>query len=310
MSQLVSRLAAEFTVMACDQRAAFAHRQLRSRRFLGSRSCCGAYLQNFLSNAIRYTRRGRVAPGLPAPRGRRLSIEVWDSGLRHSSGEARGNIRRIPAAGRIRRCTRNAAWVLAWRSRTGSRGMLGARRCRCARGPDAAASLRSSVPLGDACGGFIDRVPPPPILPMIAWRADACSAWKMNPQSSSESGASRELGMPTPWRCATARSGDGLGSKGSRAGYSVGGLSPRSRRQRLSNWRKRSQKIWGRRVPSIVITADHTQEAQTAATALRRARSCANQSSQPRCAAVMNQHASPTSPSLKALLSRRLRPSR
>ena len=27
------------------------------------------------------------------------------------------------------------------------------------------------------------------------------------------------------------------------------------------------QKIWGRRVPSIVITADHTQDAQTAATA-------------------------------------------
>src|ERR1700730_11027449 len=78
LAQVVAPLAAEFTVLArerglrlrtanCDH-TVFSDPQLLRR-----------VLQNFLSNSIRYTRRGRVLLGCRR-RGNTLCIEVWDSG--------------------------------------------------------------------------------------------------------------------------------------------------------------------------------------------------------------------------------------
>jgi len=56
-------------------------------------------VQNFVSNAIRYTRRGRVLVGCRR-RGNELSIEVWDTGRgipEHKIGEIFGEFRRLDA---------------------------------------------------------------------------------------------------------------------------------------------------------------------------------------------------------------------
>src|SRR3984893_624071 len=78
LTQVVGPLAAEFTVLARE-------RGLRLRTancdhtVFSDPPTLRRVLQNFLSNAIRYTRRGRVLIGCRR-RGNNLSIEVWDSG--------------------------------------------------------------------------------------------------------------------------------------------------------------------------------------------------------------------------------------
>jgi DNA-binding response OmpR family regulator len=102
---------------------------------------------------------------------------------------------------------------------------------------------------------------------MIAWPGDTFFAWKTSPQVLSGIEA-----LLVSWGCHTVA----LRDRESAMGWV-------QRREAVPDillvdyhldrgesgleLAQEMQKVWGRRVPSIVITADHTQEAQTAATA-------------------------------------------
>ncbi len=79
ISDLINNLQAEFTAVAADKGLRFRYKDckvvLRSDQQLLRR-----ILQNFLSNAIRYTQSGSILMGCRR-RGSKLRIEVWDTGV-------------------------------------------------------------------------------------------------------------------------------------------------------------------------------------------------------------------------------------
>lgn len=78
IDELLARLGVEFQALA-EQRGLVLHR-VASRAWVRSdRRLLRRVLQNFLSNALRYTRQGKVLLGCRR-RGGRLRIEVWDTG--------------------------------------------------------------------------------------------------------------------------------------------------------------------------------------------------------------------------------------
>ncbi|HWT17143.1 MAG TPA: PAS domain-containing hybrid sensor histidine kinase/response regulator [Patescibacteria group bacterium] len=78
LDDVLQHLASEFRVLAAERGLAL--RCIRTRAWVESDpQLLRRVLQNFLSNAVRYTQRGRVLIGCRR-RGAMLSIEVWDTG--------------------------------------------------------------------------------------------------------------------------------------------------------------------------------------------------------------------------------------
>ena len=78
IDDVLSALDVEFTALARERELGF--RRIRCGRYVRSDpALLRRVLQNFLSNAIRYTDKGRVLLGCRV-RGDRLSIQVWDTG--------------------------------------------------------------------------------------------------------------------------------------------------------------------------------------------------------------------------------------
>ena len=211
--------------------------------------------KNFLSTRSIYA--VEECSGLPAPRVAG-EYQVWDSG------------RGIPAEGagifeEFRRLkdstmTRNVVWVLAWRLRTGSPAcwtpVVAALVARTRR------VFAITVPLGN-CGGLI-AASLHPDLADDRWPADAFCL--------ENEPAVRNQALLVSWGCHTVALRDRESA--------MGWLQRREavpdillvdyhldRGESGLELAEEMQRIWGRRVASIVITADHTQEAQTAAIA-------------------------------------------
>ena len=262
LSQVIGPLAAEFTVLARDRglhlrtansdHVVFSDPQLLRR-----------VLQNFLSNAIRYTRRGRVLLGCRR-RGNHLSIEVWDSG------------RGIPEAKRkeifeeFRRLDdfdddqeRGLGLGLAIADRIA--GMLG-HPLSLRSWPGHGSVFAISVPLGDIAAVSLSRPSTPDLAEdRLAGRRVLC----MENEPAVLSGIEALL---SGWGCHTVavrnrESAMGWVRKGEalpdillvdyHLDHGESGL----------ELAEELQALWGAHVPSVVITADHTQDAQTAANA-------------------------------------------
>jgi len=262
LSQVVGRLAAEFTVMACD-------RGLRLRTancdhiVFSDPQLLRRVLQNFLSNAIRYTRRGRVLLGCRR-RGNQLSIEVWDSGRgipadkckeifeefrrldEFDDGQERGLGLGLAIADRIAGMLSHPLSLRSW--------------------PGRGSVFAIMVPLGDIAAVSSPRPAAPDLADdRLAGRRVLC----LENEPAVLSGIEALL---MSWGCDTVALRD---RESAMAFVQAGEAVPDillvdyhlDRAESGLELAEEMQKIWGRRVPSIVITADHTQDAQTAATA-------------------------------------------
>lgn len=78
VAELLNALDADFTVLAKDRDLAF-HKINSSQVVCSDKTLLRRILQNFLSNAIRYTRKGRIVFGCRVREGV-CRIEVWDTG--------------------------------------------------------------------------------------------------------------------------------------------------------------------------------------------------------------------------------------
>ena len=119
---------------------------LRRRRALAVRSdrrLLRRLLQNFVSNAIKYTPRGRVLVGARR-RGATCAIEVWDTGLGIPESKRAARVRRVPAArpgregrarARARPLDRGAARARARPSDRAALASTGAARCSASTAP-------------------------------------------------------------------------------------------------------------------------------------------------------------------------------
>ncbi|MFT6914004.1 MAG: PAS domain S-box-containing protein [Motiliproteus sp.] len=79
LDSLFSTLKAQFTVMACEKQLAF-HSVGCNRVIYSDQQLLRRVLQNFLSNAIRYTQSGKILLGCRR-HNQKLRIEVWDTGV-------------------------------------------------------------------------------------------------------------------------------------------------------------------------------------------------------------------------------------
>lgn len=78
VDQVIAALGAEFTVLANEQGLAF-HKVSSSMMINSNKQLLRRILQNFLSNALRYTTEGRILLGCRR-KGAMCQVEVWDTG--------------------------------------------------------------------------------------------------------------------------------------------------------------------------------------------------------------------------------------
>jgi Na+/proline symporter/signal transduction histidine kinase len=261
LAQVVGPLAAEFTVIArnrglglrtanCDH-VVFSDPQLLRR-----------VLQNFLSNSIRYTRRGRVLLGCRR-RGDAICIEVWDSGrgipqekqkeifeefrrLEYDDDQERGLGLGLAIADRIGKMLGHPLSVRSW--------------------PGRGSVFAISVPVGDEAAASLPRPAAPDLAKdRLAGRRVLC----MENEPAVLAGIEALL---SSWGCHTVavRDRESAMSWVRRAEAAPDILLVDYHLDRGESGlelAEEMQELWGSRVPSIVITADHTQGAQTAATA-------------------------------------------
>ncbi len=262
LAQVIEPLAAEFTVLARD-RGLRLHTANCNHIVHSDPQLLRRVLQNFLSNAIRYTRRGRVLLGCRR-RGEDLCIEVWDSGRgipESKRKEIFEEFRRLDEIDDDQE--RGLGLGLAIADRIA--GMLGH-----------ALSLRSwpgrgsvfgiSVPQGDLAAVSSVRPSTPNLAEdRLAGRRVLC----MENEPAVLSGIEALL---SSWGCNTVAVRD----RESAMGWVRRGEAPPDillvdyhldRGESGLELAEEMQVLWPSRVPSIVITADHTQEAQTAANA-------------------------------------------
>ena len=262
LAQVVMPLAAEFTVLARD-------RGLRLRTVncnhivVSDPQLLRRVLQNFLSNAIRYTRRGRVLLGCRR-RGTELSIEVWDSGRgipeekrkeifeefrrldEIDDDQERGLGLGLAIADKIARMLRHPISLRSWLGR--------------------GSVFAISIPLGDATA----VAPAGPAVPNLA--EDRLAGRRVLCLENEPAVLSGIEALLSSWGCQTMTVCDRESA--------IGWLQKREappdimlvdyhldRGQSGLDLAEQMQGLWGTRVPSIVITADHTQDAQTAAIA-------------------------------------------
>jgi Na+/proline symporter/signal transduction histidine kinase len=263
LARIIEALAGEFKLLARD-------------RGLGLRTSNCNYvvysdpqllrrvLQNFISNAVRYTRRGRVLIGCRR-RGQMLNIEVWDSGPgipEDRRAEIFEEFRRLDTDADA--SDRGLGLGLAIAERIAR--MLGHR-----------LSLRSwvergsvfaiSVPVGDPA------MVSSQVLTPAAINGDRLVGRRVLCMENEPAVLSGIQALLTSWGCDAVAVRDrasaiGLATNGEEVpdillvDYHLDrGVSGLALAEEI-------QTIWGARVPSIIITADHTQEAQTAATTL------------------------------------------
>jgi len=155
IDELLQHLATEFRVLAAERGLALrcvpCHAAVRSDPQLLRR-----VLQNFLSNAIRYTERGRVLLGCRR-RGDALSIEVWDTGPGIAAADQRvifEEFHRLERGGQgmglglaiAERVARLLDHPIALRSRLGHGTMFALRVPRAAAAPAALATAAPRAP--------------------------------------------------------------------------------------------------------------------------------------------------------------------
>ena len=218
-------------------------------------------LQNFLSNAIRYTRRGRVLLGCRR-RGNTLSIEVWDSGPgipEDKRKEIFEEFRRLDEFDGDQE--RGLGLGLAIADRIA--GMLGhplSLRSWLGRG----SVFAVAVPLGDLAAVALPR---PDTYDLDEDRLVGRCILCLENEPAVLSGIEALL---SSWGCRTVAVRD----RESAMGWVLkGGAAPDillvdyhlDRGESGLELAEEMQELWGSRVPSIVITADHTQDAQSAA---------------------------------------------
>ena len=262
LAQVVGPLAAEFTVLARE-------RGLRLRTtncnhiVLSDPQLLRRVLQNFLSNAIRYTRRGRALLGCRR-RGNILSIEVWDSGC----GIAEENRKEIfEEFRRLDEFDDNQARGLGLGLAIADRiaGMLG-HPLSLRSWPGRGSVFSISVPLGDIAAVSLPRPSVPDLAEdRLAGRRVLC----MENEPAVLFGIEALLAS---WGCHIVTVRD---REAAMIWVQKGEAVPDillvdyhlDRGESGLELAEEMQELWGSRVPSIVITADHTQDAQTAANA-------------------------------------------
>ncbi len=262
LSQVVGPLTAEFTVLARDRglvlRTANCGQIVYSDPQLLRR-----VLQNFLSNAIRYTRRGRVLLGCRR-RGNELSIEVWDSGPgipQDKRKEIFEEFRRLDDFDDDQE--RGLGLGLAIADRIA--GMLGSS-LSLRSWPGRGSVFAISVPLGDSAAVPLPR---PAAANLAEDRLTGRRVLCMENEPAVLSGIEALL---SSWGCHTVAVRDRESAMGwIRKGEGLPDILlvdyHLDRGESGLELAEEMQELWGSRVPSIVITADHTQDAHTAANA-------------------------------------------
>jgi len=262
LAQVVGPLAAEFTVLARD-------RGLRLRTancdyiVFSDPQLLRRVLQNFLSNAIRYTRRGRVLLGCRR-KGNDLNIEVWDSGPgipEEKRKEIFEEFRRLDEFDDDQE--RGLGLGLAIADRIA--GMLG-HPLSLRSWPGRGSVFAIAVPVGDIAAVSLRRTSAPDLAEnRLAGRRVLC----MENEPAVLSGIEALL---SSWGCHTVAVRD---RESAMSWVRKGEAMPDillvdyhlDRGESGLELAEEMQELWGSRVPSIVITADHTQDAQTAANA-------------------------------------------
>jgi Na+/proline symporter/signal transduction histidine kinase len=262
LTRVIGPLVAEFKVLARDRglrlRAANCDHIVYSDPQLLRR-----VLQNFLSNAVRYTRRGRVLVGCRR-RGTSLNIEVWDSGPgipEEKQKEIFEEFRRLDSdcdaaerglglglaiADRIARMLEYRLSLRSW--------------------PGRGSVFAITIPVGDA-----RKVSSADTTTPAAW-SDRLTGRRVLCMENEPAVLSGIQALLSNWGCETVAVRD----RESAIGWAL-------KREAVPDIllvdyhldrgvsgldvAEEMQSLWGTRVPSIVITADHTQDAHTAATA-------------------------------------------
>jgi signal transduction histidine kinase len=262
LAQVVGPLAAEFTVLARDRGL-----RLRTAKcdhiVYSDPQLLRRVLQNFLSNAIRYTRHGHVLLGCRR-RGNSLNIEVWDSGRgipeekreeifeefrrldEFDDDQERGLGLGLAIADRIARMLGHALSLRSW--------------------PGRGSVFSISVPLGDIAAVSLSR----PATPVLA--EDRLVGRRVLCMENEPAVLSGIQALLASWGCHTVAVRDRESAIGwVRKGEALPDVLlvdyHLDRGESGLEVAEEMQVLWGSRIPSIVITADHTQEAQTAASA-------------------------------------------
>jgi signal transduction histidine kinase len=260
LNRVIAPLVSEFKVLARDRglhlRVANCDHIVFSDPHLMRR-----VLQNFLSNAIRYTRRGRVLVGCRR-RAQTLGIEVWDSGPgipEEKRSEIFEEFRRLD--GECDAADRGLGLGLAIADRISR--MLGYH-LSLRSWPGHGSVFAISVPIGNAARvSSADTIAPAVVSDRLMGRRVLC----MENEPAVLSGIQALL---SNWGCETVAVRD----RESAIGWAMkSGAVPDlllvdyhlDRGISGLDLAEEMQSLWGIRVPSIVITADHTQDAHTAA---------------------------------------------
>jgi Na+/proline symporter/signal transduction histidine kinase len=262
LAQVIGPLAGEFRVIARERglalRTANCDYVVRSDPQLLRR-----VLQNFLSNSIRYTRRGRVLIGCRR-RGGTLHIEVWDSGRgipEEKQKEIFEEFRRLDDVGDVHE--RGLGLGLAIADRIAR--MLG-HPLTVRSWPGRGSVFGIAVPVGDRAVVQLPRPAAPDVgNDRLVGRRVLC----MENEPAVLAGIEALL---SSWGCQTLAVRDRESAMNLvRRGEAVPDLLlvdyHLDRGVSGLELAEEIQDLWGSRVPSIVITADHTQGAQTAASA-------------------------------------------
>jgi len=262
LARVVMPLAAEFTVIARDRGL-----QLRTANYehvvYSDPQLLRRVLQNFLSNSMRYTRRGSVLLGCRR-RGNVLHIEVWDSGRGipaekqreifeefrrlddDDNGQERGLGLGLAIADRIARMLGHPLSVRSW--------------------PGRGSMFAICVPIGDRTAVSLPRpAVPDPAESRLAGRRVLCIENEPAVLAGIEA-------LLFSWGCDTVAVRDRESAlTWVRKGEAVPDLMlvdyHLDRGESGLDLAEEMQELWGSRLPSIVITADHTQSARTAASA-------------------------------------------
>jgi Na+/proline symporter/signal transduction histidine kinase len=262
LAQVINPLAAEFTVIARDRGL-----QLRTANYrhvvLSDPQLLRRVLQNFLSNSMRYTRRGRVLLGCRR-RGDTLSIEVWDSGRGipeerqkeifeefrrlddYDETQERGLGLGLAIADRIAKMLDHPLSVRSW--------------------PGRGSVFAIRVPLGDRAAVSLPR---PAVADVAENRLVGRRVLCIENEPAVLAGIEALL---VSWGCHTVAVRD---RESAMSWARKGGPVPDivlvdyhlDRGESGLDLAEEIQDLWGSRRPSIVITADHTPGAHTAASA-------------------------------------------
>jgi Na+/proline symporter/signal transduction histidine kinase len=262
LMQVVGPLVAELTVLARNRglrlRAANCKHVVYSDPQLLRR-----VLQNLLSNAIRYTKHGHVLLGCRR-RGDGLNIEVWDSGPgipedkqaeifeefrrldEFDDDQERGLGLGLSIADRIARMLGHKLSLRSW--------------------PGRGSVFAICVPFGDASA----VTPPRPPMQLLA--ADRLAGRRVLCMENEPAVLASIQALLSSWGCQTISVRD----RASAIDMTQNGAAlpdillvdyHLDRGVSGIELAEEMQVRWGSRIPSVVITADHTQEAQTAASA-------------------------------------------